>query len=50
MSDFMQWLQAHPDAIENSRKMASRKRALHRRRETGWDGLSSLSQTGLFED
>ena len=49
MSNFMQWLQAHPDAIETSRKMASRKRALHRRRETGRDGQGSMSQPGLFE-
>ena len=49
MSNFMQWLQAHPDAIETSRKMASRKRELHRRRETGRDGQGSMSQPGLFE-
>lgn len=50
MSNFMQWLQDHPDAIETSRKMASRKRALHRRREAGRDDQGSMSQPELFED
>lgn len=50
MSNFMQWLQDHPDAIETSRKMASRKRALHRRREAGRDDQGSMSQPELFDD
>ena len=50
MSNFIQWLQDHPDAIETSRKMASRKRALHRRREAGRDDQGSMSQPELFED
>lgn len=50
MSNFMQWLQAHPDAIKTGRKMASRKRALHRRHETDRDDQGSMSQPGLFDD
>lgn len=50
MSNFMQWLQDHPDAIETGRKMASRKRALHRRREAGRDDQGNMLQPGLFED
>lgn len=50
MSNFIQWLQAHPDAIETSRRMATRTRAFHRRHETGRDGAGSVSQPGLFDD
>lgn len=50
MSNFMQWLQAHPDAIETCRKMATRTRALHRRREACRDGPGGVSQPGLFDD
>lgn len=52
MSNFMQWLQDNPDAIEKSRKMASRRRALHRRGESKRRDSDSgpMSQPALFED